>query len=359
MEAKFSKMISLNGTNYHIWRNKMKDLLFVTKLHLPVFTTVKPDGKTDEEWDFEHEQVCGFIRQYVDDNVYNHICNEIHARTLWSKLEQLYASKTGNNKLFYLTKLMQLKYKEGTSIADHLNEMQGILDQLSRMGINFDDEVFALMVLASLPESWETLKISITNTAPNGAVNMELVKSGILNEEMRRRSQTSSSSSQPDVLVTDSRGRSQSREQKPRGKSRGKSNRYANIECHHCKKKGHIKKFCRKFKNEQDVPSTNGDSTDLELVPPTPVPRQVGDEGQVDEPDEDDAPIEVGSEDGEYDVHQPTPTPVASPIPLRRKSKPLMLFVSIGYTYTRGSNELTAHKVHVPKCLHIEDFAYF
>ncbi|KAL5842405.1 hypothetical protein ACOSQ3_013008 [Xanthoceras sorbifolium] len=251
MEAKFSKMISLNGTNYHIWRNKMKDLLFVTKLHLPVFTTVKPDGKTDEEWDFEHEQVCGFIRQYVDDNVYNHICNEIHARTLWSKLEQLYASKTGNNKLFYLTKLMQLKYKEGTSIADHLNEMQGILDQLSRMGINFDDEVFALMVLASLPESWETLKISITNTAPNGAVNMELVKSGILNEEMRRRSQTSSSSSQPDVLVTDSRGRSQSREQKPRGKSRGKSNRYANIECHHCKKKGHIKKFCRKFKNEQ------------------------------------------------------------------------------------------------------------
>ncbi|KAH7572712.1 hypothetical protein JRO89_XS03G0001600 [Xanthoceras sorbifolium] len=32
------------------------------------------------------------------------------------------------------------------------------------------------------------------------------------------------------------------------------------------------------------------------------VPRQVGDEGQVDEPDADDAPIEVGSEDEEYDV---------------------------------------------------------
>ncbi|KAH7553822.1 hypothetical protein JRO89_XS12G0062000 [Xanthoceras sorbifolium] len=196
------------------------------------------------------------------------------------------------------------------------------------MGINFDDEVFALMVLAFFPGSWKTLKISITNTAPNGAVNMELVKGGILNEEMRRRSQASSSSSQPDVLVTDSRGRSQSREQKPRGKSRGKSNKYVNIECHHCKQKGHIKKFYRKFKNEQgknkgkevekDVPSTNGNSTDLELVPPTPVPRQVGDEGQIDEPDEDDALIEVGSEDEEDDVHQPAPTPVASLVPLRR-----------------------------------------
>ena len=107
----------------------------------------------------------------------------------------LYSSKTGNNKLFYLTKLVQVKYKEGTSLPDHLNEMEGIHDQLSRMRVTLEDEVFALLVLASLPQSWETLKISITNTAPNGIVNMEIVKSSILNEEMRRRSQASSSSS--------------------------------------------------------------------------------------------------------------------------------------------------------------------
>ena len=101
----------------------MKDLLFVMKLHLPVFATTKPEGKTEEEWAFEHEQVCGFIRQFVEDNVYNHICNETHAQTLWNKLEELYASKTGNNKLFYLTKLMQIKYREGSSVADHLNDI--------------------------------------------------------------------------------------------------------------------------------------------------------------------------------------------------------------------------------------------
>ncbi|KAH7571406.1 hypothetical protein JRO89_XS04G0045000 [Xanthoceras sorbifolium] len=175
--------------------------------------------------------------------------------------------------------------------------MQRILDQLSRMDINFDDEIFALMTLASLLESWETLKISITNTALNDVVNMKLVKSGILNEEMRRRSQTSSSPSQPYVLVTDFRGRSQFREQRYRGKSRGKSNKYANIECHHCKKKNQTIEDI-----DKDVPSTNGDSTDLELAPSTPVPRQVGDEDQVDEPDKDDAPIEVGSKDEEHDM---------------------------------------------------------
>ncbi|CAL1380338.1 unnamed protein product [Linum trigynum] len=33
-----------------------------------------------------------------------------------------------------------MKYKEGKSLADHLNEIQGIVDQLSGMGIKMEDE---------------------------------------------------------------------------------------------------------------------------------------------------------------------------------------------------------------------------
>ncbi|KAG8478926.1 hypothetical protein CXB51_028925 [Gossypium anomalum] len=90
----------------------MKDLLFVKALHLSVFTTQKPDSKSDEEWEFEHQQVCGFIREFVEENIYNHIDQETHTRTLWEKLESLYASRSGNNKLFLLKKMMALKYKE-------------------------------------------------------------------------------------------------------------------------------------------------------------------------------------------------------------------------------------------------------
>jgi len=53
MEAN-AKMVALNGTNYHLWKGKMKDLLFVKKLHLLVFTTQKLDSMSEEEWDFEH-----------------------------------------------------------------------------------------------------------------------------------------------------------------------------------------------------------------------------------------------------------------------------------------------------------------
>ena len=91
------------------------------KMHLLVFGVHKPKTVTDENWNLENQQVCGYIRQWVEDNVCNHIVNETHARTLWEKLETLYASKTGNNKLFLLKQLMTFKYKEGSPILDHIN----------------------------------------------------------------------------------------------------------------------------------------------------------------------------------------------------------------------------------------------
>jgi len=80
MDVNTSRMINLNGSNYAIWKGKMEDLLYVKGYHIPVFGTDKPADKTDEEWTLLHRQVCGYIRQWVDDNVLNHICGETHAK---------------------------------------------------------------------------------------------------------------------------------------------------------------------------------------------------------------------------------------------------------------------------------------
>ncbi|RDX86057.1 hypothetical protein CR513_32662, partial [Mucuna pruriens] len=95
---------------------------------------------------------------------------------------------------------------------------------MSRMGIKFEDEFFGLLLLNFLLESWETFKVSITNSAPNGVVSLQMVKGSILNEEMRRKAQGSSYQSK--VLVTKNRRISQKKE---REKSRSKSkSRYKN-----------------------------------------------------------------------------------------------------------------------------------
>ncbi|RDX86226.1 hypothetical protein CR513_32464, partial [Mucuna pruriens] len=149
MKGNTNRMVNLNDTNYHLWKGKMKDLLFVKKMHLPVFAAQKPKSMSDEEWDFEHQQ-----------------------------------------------------FKEDTSVSDHLNEFQGIIDQMSRMGIKFEDEILGLLLLNSLPEFWETFKGSV------------------LNEEMRRKAQGSSSQSK--VVVTENSGRSQKKERENSRKNKGK-----------------------------------------------------------------------------------------------------------------------------------------
>lgn len=73
------------------------------------------------------------------------------------------------------------------------------------MGIKFDEEIQGLLLLGSLPESWETFRMSFSNFAPNGVLSMDLIKSNIFNEEMRRRSE--GSPSQLEVLVIESMGR--------------------------------------------------------------------------------------------------------------------------------------------------------
>ena len=65
METNTSRMVNLNGSNYHVWKGKMEDLLYVKEYYLPVFTTEKPANKTEQEWTILHRQVCGYIRQWV------------------------------------------------------------------------------------------------------------------------------------------------------------------------------------------------------------------------------------------------------------------------------------------------------
>ena len=107
------------------------------------------------------------------------------------------------------------------------------------MNIKFEEEVRGLWLLGTLSDSWETFRTSLSNSAPDGTMNMDLVKSCVLNEEMRRKSQ--GSSSQSDVLVTEKRGRTKSRGPKNRDKSKSKTNKFANVECHYCHLKEHIK----------------------------------------------------------------------------------------------------------------------
>ena len=42
-------------------------------------------------------------------------------------------------------------------------------------------------LIGSLPDSWETLVVSLSNFAPDGVLTLKMVKESMLNEENRRK----------------------------------------------------------------------------------------------------------------------------------------------------------------------------
>ena len=78
---------------------------------------------------------------------------ETNAEDLWEKLRSFYKRKTAQNKVFIARKLVNLKLKEGKSIAEHLSEFQDLVNQIVTMKLIIDDELQALLFLSSLPDS--------------------------------------------------------------------------------------------------------------------------------------------------------------------------------------------------------------
>ncbi|KAJ8492114.1 hypothetical protein OPV22_013835 [Ensete ventricosum] len=179
----------------------------------------------------------------------HHVSTECSAYSLWNKLEGLYERKTIGNKAFLIRKLVNLKYKDGTSIPEYLNEMQSIPNQLSSMKMSLDDELQALLLFSSLPESWETLEVSLSNSAPDGIVTMSQVTSSLLNEELRRKNSATQINSQ--ALVLENRGRSKSKDRSGSHVGRSKSRSRKNIVCYNCGEKRHYKNQCKQPKKNK------------------------------------------------------------------------------------------------------------
>jgi hypothetical protein len=125
----------------------------------------------------------------------------------------LYEPKTAQNKAFIIRRLVNLKYNDEKNVIEHLSNFQGLLNELSTMKLMLYDEVQALLVLSSLPDSWKTLVVSLSNSAPNGVMSMSMVKDDMFNEEARLKEQGISSHIEASVI--EKRGRSKSR--KPHG----------------------------------------------------------------------------------------------------------------------------------------------
>ena len=161
--GKASGIEKFDGTDFGFWRMQIEDYLYGKKLHLLLLGEKRAIMK-DDEWNLLDRQVLGVIRLALSRSVAHNVVKEKTTADLMKALFGMYEKLSANNKVHLMKKLFNLKMTENASVAQHLNEFNTITNQLSSIEIDFNNEINAMIILASLPNNWEAMRMTVSNS---------------------------------------------------------------------------------------------------------------------------------------------------------------------------------------------------
>ena len=164
----------------------------------------------DEEWALFDRQVLGVVRLTLYRSIAHNVVKEKITVNLLKELYGMYEKLSASNKVHLMKKLFNLKMVENALVAQYLNEFNTITNQLSFVEIDFDDEIFGLIILASLPNKWEAMRMAISNSTRKEKMKYNDIQDLILDKEICRKDadETSGSGS---IINLETRGRGNDR----------------------------------------------------------------------------------------------------------------------------------------------------
>ncbi|KAK2971922.1 hypothetical protein RJ640_011703 [Escallonia rubra] len=135
------------------------------------------------EWAILDGKALATVRLSLTPQVAFNIYREKTIAVVMQALEKLYAS----NKVFLMKRLFNMRMSKNGSVVDHLNAFNSVTNQLEYVGINFDDEIRALLFLCSLSNSWNNLVTTMSNSFFSGTLTLNDIVSSVMNDEMQRK----------------------------------------------------------------------------------------------------------------------------------------------------------------------------
>ncbi|GBM64627.1 Retrovirus-related Pol polyprotein from transposon TNT 1-94 [Araneus ventricosus] len=160
----------LTRDNYETWKIQMRALLVKNDLWTYVGgIKVKPeliDGNAESreacsKWTETDEKAKADLILCISPVELKQIKNCVTSRDIWIKLEEIYQSKGPARKATLLKSLIQLKMPDTGDVRDHLRKFFDVVDKLSEMEIKIDENLLSIMLLYSLPASYENFRCAI------------------------------------------------------------------------------------------------------------------------------------------------------------------------------------------------------
>jgi hypothetical protein len=153
---------------------------------------------------------------------------------MWSQLTLVKESRGKLGILATRRALYRSIAEEGFDLVEHISKLRKLQEELHLMGSLILDEDFAMILVSSLPESWDLYTSAYLGSKTDGKVLTSYELIAILLEEERRRKERSGD---PQDVAMHSKFANKSDGKKKSGSDSDK-------ECFNCHKKGHLSRDC-------------------------------------------------------------------------------------------------------------------
>lgn len=248
MAATF-KIDQLTGENYDTWKIHMRAILKKNDLWGYVSGEIpKPEVSTPDyaKWIKMDGKAESDILLAVSASELTALDGLETSRQIWDKLKSMYQSSGPARKATLLKKLALTRMQEEDDIKKHLTEFFEADKKLREIGLLVPNELLAILLLYSLPESFEMFRTAMESR--DDLPPTDILKVKILEEHESRKSRDSGSG-QGAMYVKKKHVYQRAKENEKIGKYQDKEEpRYRNkIECYRCHRFGHIANECRSF----------------------------------------------------------------------------------------------------------------
>lgn len=227
----------LNNKNYFNWKYRMElflkrhKLWSVLNIEKPALLGDGSNAEAIEKWEDRDETAHSWICSWVDDSQLGHVRRTKTAKEAWTELKTYHEKDTISNKVSIIRRICNTKLAEGGNMEEHISTLSDYFQKLSDLGDAISDSWSVGMLLSSLPLSYDILIIAL-ESRPEADLTLSLVQEK-LTAEYHRRNEQEDQCDDAALKISNE-------------KACFLSNDKA---CFFCKKNGHIKKNCRKFKH--------------------------------------------------------------------------------------------------------------
>jgi gag-polypeptide of LTR copia-type/Zinc knuckle len=163
------------------------------------------------------------IRLWVADKILVYVASSTTSKEAWDTLKSLLETQGALGIVLAWRKLFWSQCADRTPIEEHIRTLRSYQEELHNLGQKIDGEEFSIILLTSLPESWDNYIASIDTTALKDAPKL-----------IAR------------VLEHDQRLNIKNSDDTALAGKHGKKKINPNITCYKCGEKGHISRQCKK-----------------------------------------------------------------------------------------------------------------